>query len=103
MSRAIVRIEDMGGSHPVQAEGHMLIGDAAYPFYFRFRGDRAQMTVWQPGAPHNIFDGSELAHFSRAGVTGNPYAGALPDDQTRAFIDEWAAAFAESLPESLPD
>ena len=52
MSRAIVRIEDMGGSHPVQAEGHMLIGDAAYPFYFRFRGDRAQMTVWQPGAPH---------------------------------------------------
>ncbi len=57
-SLLIIRIDNQGGACPYQAEGVIVVNSVEYPFYFRFRWDRAQIIVWEPGYRKQLLRGS---------------------------------------------
>lgn len=76
-----LRFHSLGGLCPVQGTG-TLRGE---PFYFRFRGDHAQLDVG-PLGEYDIPDPPRL-RATWPGVTGEPLAGSLTDWQlTLVFL-----------------
>jgi hypothetical protein len=89
-----IRIKDIGGFCPVQAEGTI---DGA-PFYFRARGSRWSLSVG--GA--DVIGAPEFHHEEPYG-DGPFAAGWMEEEEARAFIEKAAGLYRASLSGSAPE
>ena len=93
MTNFHLRIDNIGGNCPVQAEG--VIEDErtfkSYPFYFRSRWDRGRMGIGED--PVGIVIGTNPGWHKGEIYIDPPMAGYMPLDEAERLIRECAEEF----------
>lgn len=87
-------IDTIGGFCPVQAEGTI----DGLPFYFRSRGEHAELTISRVGTEPVLPPPEDLVFYVRARIADWPDAGYLELEEAEAMIERAALLYAWSQP-----